>query len=82
MILIPTHTLEIILKQITRIERSAFGFGMELRAENGPRIVDHAFVAGVVQIDEVFFPVGGESRSVDGVAMVLARDVAAPGREV
>lgn len=40
------------------------------------------FVAGVVEVDEVFFPVARERGGIDGVAVVLTRDVATAGCQV
>lgn len=44
--------------------------------------MDHALVAGVVQVDEVRFPFGWKSGSIDGVPMILRSDVAATRGEV
>ena len=55
---------------------------MELRAEDWASFVNQPFVTLVVQIDKVLFPVRGQGRSVDGVAMVLGCDVAFASRQV
>lgn len=50
---------------------------MELGAEDGAGAVDDAFVGGVVEVDEVLFPVWREGAGVDGISVVLRCDVAA-----
>lgn len=44
--------------------------------------MDDAFIAAVVEVDEIFLPVGGQGGGVDGVAVVLGGDVASTRREV
>ena len=40
------------------------------------------FVTGVVEVDEVFLPFFRQRGCVDGITVVLARDVAAPCRQI
>jgi hypothetical protein len=44
--------------------------------------VDHALVGAVVEVDEVLLPVGGNSLDVNGVSVVLRRNVATSGGKV
>ena len=55
---------------------------MELRAKDRPRRVDQPLVRAVVEVGEVLFEVRGERGGVDGVSVVLRRDVAFPRAEV
>lgn len=55
---------------------------MELGREDGSGLVEHAFVAAVVEVDKVLLEVAGQGAGVDGVAVVLAGDVALAGGQV
>lgn len=49
---------------------------MELRAEDGAGGVDHALIGAVVEVDKVLLEVVRQRGRVDGVPVVLRRDVA------
>ena len=55
---------------------------MELRREDGSRLVDHALVARVIEIDKVFLPVRSQRSRINCVPMVLGGDVALASREI
>jgi hypothetical protein len=81
-VLVPLHVLNVLIKEIRRVHRAALGFRVELRAEDGARVVDHALVGLVVEVGEVLPPLAAESRGIDSVSVVLRRDVAFAGGEV
>jgi len=70
------HAVDVLVKQVSRVKRAALGFRVELCREDRPGRVDHAFVAGVVQVDKVLLPVGRQSRGVHSITVILRRDVA------
>jgi hypothetical protein len=49
---------------------------VELGGEDGPSLVKHAFVAAVVEVDEILLELAGKGASVNGITVVLAGDVA------
>jgi hypothetical protein len=81
-VLVLLDALDVLVEEVGGVERAALGFGVELRAKDGARVVDQAFVGLVVEIREVLPPVLGEGRGVDGVPVVLRGDVAPAGGEV
>jgi hypothetical protein len=81
-VLVLLHAVKIDVEEVGRVERATLGFGMELGAEDGARLVNHTLVAGVVQVDEVWLPVRGQSGCIHGVTVVLAGDVAATSSQV
>lgn len=81
-VLVLLHVLNVLVKQVRRVQRSALGLGVELRAENRARVVDQALVRLVVEVGEVLPPLAAESRRVDGVAVVLRGNVALAGAQV
>ena len=55
---------------------------MELRRENGPGCVNDSLVAGIVEVHKILLPILWESRGIDGIAVVLRRDVAFARRQI
>ena len=55
---------------------------MELGREDGAGLVDHAFVTGVIKVDEILLPFARQRGRIHSVAVILAGDVASPGREI
>lgn len=55
---------------------------MELSRHYGSGLVDHSFIALVVEVDEVWLPSSGKSIDVNGVTVVLRGDVASAGGEI
>ena len=74
--LVPPNCLQILIEQITTIQRPPLGLGMELCAEDWTGAVDDALIAAIVEVDEEFLPIGWQRRRVDRVSVVLRRDVA------
>ena len=81
-LLVLSDTLHVGIEQVARVQWTALGFRVELSGENGAVLVDHAFVGRVVEVDEVLLEVGGDSGSINGVAVVLGRDVTLSGGEI
>lgn len=81
-VLVLEDTVKVDVEQVRRVERATLGFRVELGAEDGTRLVDHALVARVVQVGEVRLPVVRQGRHVDSIAVVLAGDVAATSAHV
>ena len=81
-VLVLLHVLNILVKQVSGVKRSALGLGVELSAEDGARVVDETFVRLIVEVGEVLPPLAGQSGGVDGVSVVLRSDVALAGAQV
>lgn len=80
--LVLLHTVDVDIEEVRGVERAALGLRVELCAENGAGLVDHTFVAGVVQVDKVGLPVRGQGRRIYSVTVVLTGDVAAARAQV
>jgi hypothetical protein len=76
------NILEVLLEEVGAVHGTALGLGVELGREDGAGLVHHALVASVVEVDEILLEVAGEGARVDGVAVVLAGDVALAGGQV
>ena len=74
--------LEVGVEQVAGVERTALGFGVELRREDGTSLVDHTLVRAVVQVGEVLLPLTAHGGRVDSVTVVLRSDVALAGEEI
>jgi len=81
-VLVLGNAVEVRVEEVGTVEGAALGFGMELGREDGARFVDHSFIAGVIEIDEVRPPVRWKGRSINGVTVVLAGDMAASSGQV
>lgn len=81
-VLVAQHAVEVDVKKIRGVERTSLGLGVELGAEDGTGLVDHALVARVVQVGEVRLPVRRQGCGVNRVTVILTRDVAATGAHV
>jgi len=81
-VLVLLDALDVLIEQVRRVHGAALGLGMELGAENGAGVVDQAFVGLVVQVREVLPPLAAEGGGVDGVSVVLRRDVALARGEI
>jgi hypothetical protein len=81
-VLVLLHVVNVLVKQVGRVHGSAFGFGVELRAEDGARVVDETLVGLVIQVGEVLPPLAAESGWVNSVSVILRSDVALSGGEV
>lgn len=68
--------IQILVEEVRTVHGTTLGFGVELGGEDGSRLVHHAFVATVVQVDKVLLEVAGQGAGINGVAMVLAGNVA------
>lgn len=81
-VLVGLDAVDVLVEQVGRVERAALGLRVELRAEDGAGLVDHALVGAVVEVDEVLLPLAGHRGGVHGVTVVLRGDVALAGGEV
>jgi len=74
--LVLLHILHVLIKEVSRVKRTALGFWVELGTEDGTGVVDKTLVGLIVQVGKVLPPLARQSRRVDGVSVVLRRDVA------
>lgn len=81
-VLVLLHALKVDVEEIRGVQRTTLGLRMELSAENRARLVDHSFVATVVEVDEVWLPLTGQGRHINSITVVLAGDVAATSGQV
>lgn len=76
------HALEVLVEEVGAVHGAALGLRVELGGEDGAGLVHHALVAAVIEVDKVLLEVAGQGARVDGVAVVLAGDVALTGGQV
>jgi len=81
-VLVLEHAVQVDIEEVGGVQGTTLSLGVELGAENGARLVDHALIALVVQVDEVRLPVGGQGGSINSITVVLAGDVAATSAKV
>jgi len=81
-ILVLGNAVNVGIEQVGRVKWTTLRLGMELSREDWSGLVNHALVAGVVEIDKVLFPVRSQRGSIDRVAVILRCDVALASREV
>lgn len=77
-----TDIVEVLFKEESTVHGTTLGLGVELGREDGSGLVEHTLVAAVVEVDKVLLEVAGQGTGVDGVAVVLAGDVALAGGQV
>src|SRR5256885_6076230 len=77
------HQVREAVEQIVRVVRARRRLGVVLHAEHGQFGVTQALARSVVQVQVARLPTApGERRRIDGEAVVLRRDLHAPGREI
>lgn len=76
------HALHVAVKQVRAVHWATLSLGVELGREDGPGLVHHSLVGSVVEVDEVLLEVRVESAGINGVTVVLARDVALASGQV
>jgi hypothetical protein len=81
-VLVLLDILDVLVEQVSRVERSALGLGVELGAEDRSGVVDQTLIRLVVEVGEVLPPLAGESGGVHSVTVVLRGDVALASAKV
>lgn len=76
------HVLQVLLEEVRAVHGAALGLGVELGREDRTGLVDHAFVATVVEVDKVLLELAREGAGVNSVTVVLAGDVALASGQV
>lgn len=76
------HILDILVEEVAAVHWATPSLRMELGGEDRPRGMTHTFVAPVVKIHEVLFPITGKGAGINGVPMVLASDMTLSRRHV
>lgn len=77
-----SNIVEVLLKEIRAVHWATLGLGMELGRENRSGLVHHTLVATIVEVHKVLLEVAGQSASINGIAVVLAGDVALASGQV
>lgn len=81
-LLVLLHALDVLVKEVCRIEWSALGFRVELSGEDGSGVVNETLIGLVVQVCEVLAPLRWKSRGVNSIAVVLRGDMALASGQV
>lgn len=81
-VLVFLDLIHVLIKEESRVEWTALGFGVELGREDGFRSMDHAFIRLIIQVDEIRFPISWKGRSINGIAVVLGSDVTVTRHEI
>src|SRR5205814_7602659 len=77
------HQVREAVEQVVRVVGARRRLGVVLHAEHGELGVTQALARSVVQVQVARLPTAaGERRRIDGEAVVLRRDLHAPGREI
>jgi len=81
-LLVLGNAVDVGIEQVARVERTTLGLGVELGAEDGTMLVNHALVGRVVEVDEVLLELGRDSGSINCVTVVLRGNVALSSHQV
>lgn len=80
--LVLLHTVQVGIEQVAAVEWASLRLWVELGAENGSALVDHALVRAIVEVGEVLLELVGQSGRINRVSVVLRSDVALASHQV